>query len=84
MDKFKSRKFWVSIAAFLASISTSIAGYQLDDHKLAMVGIICGMLSMAIYAACEAYTDGKAVAANTTAKTEITTKKTDGTDNQNE
>lgn len=61
MDKLKSRKFWISVAAFLASIATSIAGLATDNTTVAIVGTICGILAAAIYAAAEAYVDGKAV-----------------------
>lgn len=61
MKKFKSRKFLISVAAFLGSISASIGGLVTDNQTVAIVGIVCGVLSTAIYAACEAYVDGKAV-----------------------
>ncbi len=61
MGKLKSRKFWISVAAFLASIATSIAGLATDNTTVAIVGTICGILAAAIYAAAEAYVDGKAV-----------------------
>lgn len=61
MDKLKSRKFWISVAAFLASVATSIAGLATENNTVAIVGTVCGILSAAIYAAAEAYVDGKAV-----------------------
>lgn len=61
MEKLKSRKFWISVAAFLASIATSIAGLATDNTTVAIVGTVCGILSAAIYAAAEAYIDAKAV-----------------------
>lgn len=61
MDKLKSRKFWISLAAFLASLGTSIAGLHSDNDIIVAVGIICAMISAAIYAGAEAYVDGKAV-----------------------
>ena len=61
MKKFNSRKFLISLAAFLASIGGSISGIVTDNHTLAVVGAVCTVLSAAIYAACEAYVDGKAV-----------------------
>lgn len=67
MNKFMSRKFWISVAAFLASIGTSIAGLAVSEPTLATAGIICSVLSAAIYAASEAYVDGAAASANTTA-----------------
>ena len=61
MDKLTSRKFWICVAAFLASIATSIAGLCTTNQVIATVGIVCGILSAAIYAFCEAWVDGKAV-----------------------
>lgn len=61
MEKLTSRKFWICVAAFLASIGTSIAGLKSDNDVIATVGIICTIVSSAIYAFAEAYVDGKAV-----------------------
>lgn len=61
MDKLTSRKFWICVAAFLASIATSIAGLCTTNQTIAAVGIVCGIISAAIYAFCEAWVDGKAV-----------------------
>lgn len=61
MKNFTSRKFLISLAAFLGSVAASIAGIATADKTIATVGIVCGVLSAAIYAACEAYVDGKAV-----------------------
>lgn len=58
---FKSRKFLLSVAAFLASVGGSIGGIIADNKTLTIVGAVCTVLSAAIYAACEAYVDGKAV-----------------------
>lgn len=74
-EKLTSRKFWVAVAAFLGSIATTIGGLTTDNEAVAITGIICGAASAAIYAACEAYTDGKRAEANTTV-TEITETKT--------
>lgn len=60
-SKLTSRKFWVCVAAFLASIATSIAGLATSNATVAAIGTICGILSAAIYAFCEAWVDGKAV-----------------------
>ena len=57
-NKLTSRKFWISVAAFLGSIAASIAGIVTDEKWITITGVVCGMLSAAIYAACEAYTDG--------------------------
>ena len=68
MNKFTSRKFWISVAAFLASIATSISGLANADSIVATAGIVCGVLAAAIYAASEAYVDGQSASANGTAK----------------
>lgn len=57
MDKFKSRKFLLCLAAFLGSIGTSIASLNTGDTTVAKVGIVCAVISAAIYAACEAWVD---------------------------
>ncbi len=61
MDKLTSRKFWICVAAFLASIATSIAGITTSDKTITIIGTVCSILSAAIYAFCEAWVDGKAV-----------------------
>lgn len=61
MEKLKSRKFWICVAAFLASIATSIAGLCSSNQTVTIIGTVCGILSAAIYAFCEAWVDGKAV-----------------------
>lgn len=61
MQKLTSRKFWVCVAAMLASIATSIAGITTDNHTVLIIGTICGVASAAIYAFCEAWVDSKAV-----------------------
>ena len=60
-EKLTSRKFWICVAAFLASIATSIAGLVNANQTIAIVGTVAGILSAAIYAFCEAWVDGKAV-----------------------
>lgn len=67
-NKWTSRKFWISVAAFLASIATSISGLAVSDNRILTIGIICGVLSAAIYAAAEAYVDGASIKASTTQK----------------
>lgn len=59
--KLCSRKFWICVAAFLASIATSIGGLQTGNETVATVGIVCGIISAAIYAFCEAWVDASAV-----------------------
>lgn len=61
MEKLKSRKFWICVAAFLASIATSISGIATSNQTVIIIGTVCGILSAAIYAACEAMIDAKAV-----------------------
>lgn len=56
-EKLTSRKFWLATAAFLGSIGASITGMASGDTRLATAGLICSMLSAAIYAAAEAYVD---------------------------
>lgn len=68
-NKLASRKFWLTAAAFLASIGASLAGYFSDNETLCTVGVVCTMLSAAIYAAAEAYVDAASASANTTAIT---------------
>lgn len=58
LQKLTSRKFWICVAAFLSSVAVSIAGISTDDKTVTIIGAVCGMLSAAIYAACEAYVDG--------------------------
>lgn len=65
-NKLTSRKFWLSTAAFLGSVAVSVSGIQTGNQTVTTVGVICGVLSAAIYAACEAYVD----AAGTNTKTE--------------
>lgn len=55
--KLTSRKFWLALAAMLASIATSIAGITTADETVTVIGTVCGVASAAIYAAAEAYVD---------------------------
>ena len=61
MSKLTSRKFWICVAAFLASIAVSISGLATSNTTVTAIGTVCGILSAAIYAFCEAWVDGKAV-----------------------
>ena len=61
MEKLTSRKFFICVAAFLASIATSIAGIKSDNQTVIIIGTVCGILSAAIYAFCEAWVDKSAV-----------------------
>lgn len=60
-DKLKSRKFWICVAAGLASLGTGISGLVIGNQTLALVGGILVVVSSSIYAFCEAWVDGKAV-----------------------
>lgn len=81
MNKLKSRKFLMCLAAFLASVGGSIGGIIADNSALTTIGMVCTMLSAAIYAACEAYVDGQAAGAkttiNNTTEQKVTTIKTE-------
>lgn len=63
--KLFSRKFIISVAAFLGSIATTIAGFATDHEILATIGIVCGAISAAIYAAAEAYVDAASASSST-------------------
>lgn len=65
-SKLTSRKFWLSVAAFLASLGTGITGIATDNQTVTIIGMACTVLSAAIYAAAEAYVDGKAVKTSAT------------------
>ena len=55
--KLGSRKFWISVAAFLGSVAMSINGMATNDKWITIMGMLCGVMSAGIYAAVEAYTD---------------------------
>lgn len=57
LRKLASRKFWVAVAAMLASIATSVAGIQSGSDAVMAIGTICGVASAAIYAFTEAWVD---------------------------
>ena len=59
--KLTSRKFWLSVAAFLGSLAASIAGITTGEKWITITGVVCGMLSAAVYAALEASVDRAAV-----------------------
>lgn len=61
MNKLKSRKFWICVAAFLASVGTSVAGLRSENEVVVAIGTICSIASAAIYAFAEAWVDGKAL-----------------------
>jgi len=64
MQKLTSRKFWICVAAFLASVATSISGLVTEDKIVLLIGTVAGILSAAIYAAAEASVDIKAISKN--------------------
>lgn len=66
MHRWSSRKFLLSLAAFLGSVATSIAGIATKSDTITILGVVCGVISAAVYAAVEAWTD----AANAT-KTDV-------------
>lgn len=75
-NKLMSRKFWLAAGAFLVSVGTGIAGLATGNETMAMAGGMMAVVGTGIYAACEAYVDGKSAAANTTTK-QITATSTD-------
>ncbi len=71
LSKLTSRKFWVALAAALASIGTSVGGLATGNAEVAKLGVVCLVVSQAIYSFCEAYVDGQSIKAQ--AKTTTTT-----------
>lgn len=61
MEKLKSRKFWICVAAMLASIGTSISGLATKNETITVIGSVCVIASSAIYAFCEAWLDSCAI-----------------------
>lgn len=59
--KWKSRKFWICVAAFLGSIGTSVAALHTGNEIVSAIGVVCAIFSAAIYSFCEAWVDSKAV-----------------------
>ena len=64
----------MAVAAFLASIGTSIGALATNNEAVAAIGIICAMLSAAIYASAEAYVDGQSLQSNASVTSTTTTK----------
>lgn len=56
-NKLTSRKFWLSVAAFLGSVAVSISGIVTGEKWVTITGTVAGILSAAIYSACEAACD---------------------------
>lgn len=69
MSKFMSRKFLLAASAFLVSVGTGITGLATGNETMAMAGGLMAVVGTGIYAACEAYIDGKSVSSTTTTKT---------------
>lgn len=63
--KLTSRKFWICVAAMLASIAASIGGLNSGNEIVTSIGIIASVISAAIYAFCEAWVDAAAVGGGT-------------------
>lgn len=63
-EKLKSRKFWMCVAAVLASLGTGISGIVAGNQTLAICGSVLCVISASIYAGVEAYVDSKAVGMN--------------------
>ncbi len=61
MEKLKSRKFWICVAAMLASLGTSISGLATKNETVTVIGSVCVIASSAIYAFCEAWVDSSAI-----------------------
>ncbi len=57
--KLTSRKFWMCVAAMLASIGSTIAGFHSDSEVVVIVGITCTAISGAIYSVAEAIVDSE-------------------------
>ena len=81
LEKISSRKFWMALAAFLASIGASIGALATDNEIVAAVGIVCAVLSAAIYAAAEAWVDTARLNSNATTTSTMTTKTISATTN---
>ena len=60
-EKLTSRKFWLCVAAALASLGTGITGIVQGNETLTIIGSVLTVISAAIYAGVEAYVDAKAV-----------------------
>lgn len=61
MEKLKSRKFWICVAAMLGSLGTGISGIVAGNETLTVIGSVCTLVSAAIYSFCEAWVDAEAV-----------------------
>lgn len=75
LSKISSRKFWLAVAAFLGSIGGSATGIATGNNTLTTVGVVCTMLSAAIYVAAEAYVDAASASSKVTTISASTTSK---------
>lgn len=78
-QKLSSRVFWICVAAFLASISSGIAGIGTGNDVVAGFGMACGILSAAIYAAAEKATDIARIKASSDTTQTVLTKQVTAT-----
>ena len=62
--KLASRKFWLCVAAVLASLGTGISGLIAGNQTLTICGSVLCVISASIYAGVEAYVDSKALGVN--------------------
>ena len=66
-----SRKFLLTFASFCGSIGTAIAGLKTDNEALAVAGIICSALSVAVYTLAEGYVDASATTSRSISVSEV-------------
>lgn len=71
----------MAVAAFLASIGTSIGALASNNEMVATAGIVCAVLSAAIYAGAEAWVDAARLNSNATTTSVTTTKTISATTN---
>ena len=66
LKKLSSRKFLLSLAAFLAALGGGLSGIVSPETCAVLMAV-----SAAVYAACEAYVDGKSVTATSADKATV-------------
>lgn len=81
MEKFLSRKFLISAAAFCVGLGTLLPGVATGNTALAITGGVLVAFGTALYDACEAYVDGQSARANQTVETKTETKTVTATSN---
>ena len=64
----------MALAAFLASIGTSVGALAINNDIVAAVGVVCAMLSAAIYSGVEAWVDTARLTSNSNITTTTMTK----------